>query len=47
MIMVEAGYSPAEFVWTNVPAGKYKLTAQVTGTGIVAISEPVNLAIVP
>jgi hypothetical protein len=46
-IIVAAGFFPAEFVWTNVPAGNYKLTAQVTGTGIVATSEPVDLAVVP
>jgi hypothetical protein len=47
MIVVMAGFSFASMVWTNVPAGSYALTAQVTGSGVTAISEPVNITVQP
>jgi hypothetical protein len=43
MIMVPAGFSPAELVWNNAPAGAYTLTARATQ----AVSPPVSVWIGP
>jgi hypothetical protein len=47
MIIVPAGFSPAELVWSNAPAGTYALTARATQAGATAVSAPVSVTIAP
>jgi len=48
MYVIAPGFSPANFIWTNVPAGQYTLTARATCTnGLSAVSEPLQLTVSP
>jgi hypothetical protein len=48
MIMRRAGFDPVLLDWSNVPAGKYALTAKATGAGgRSAVSEAVKVTVGP
>jgi hypothetical protein len=47
MIIRPAGFSPAELVWSNAPAGTYSLTARATLAGVTGVSPPVSVTIAP
>ena len=48
LFVIAPGFAPAGFVWTNVPAGHYALTARATGDGgLSAVSPPVNITVLP
>jgi hypothetical protein len=47
-IMVVVGYPAVEWVWHDVPAGTYTLTAKVTNQGgLATVSAPVNITVLP
>jgi hypothetical protein len=46
MWIMPAGFYPAQWTWTNAPAGNYTLTAQATWTnGLSAVSMPVGITV--
>jgi hypothetical protein len=48
LFVIAPGFAPATFIWTNVPAGDYTLTARATGAnGLSAVSAPVNIIVRP
>lgn len=48
MIIIRPGYSGTQWVWTNVPAGTYSLTAAaIDGNGLTAVSEPKKVTVLP
>jgi len=48
MIIVPAGFLPVRWVWNNIPAGNYSITAQATGSeGRSASSAPLNITVLP
>jgi hypothetical protein len=48
MYVVAPGFWPADLVWSNVPAGRYSLTATATFTNqLPAVSDPVKITVAP
>ena len=48
MIVLEVGYPAVQWVWHDVPAGSYALTATVTNaSGLATASAPVNVTVLP
>lgn len=48
MHIVAAQFHPAEWVWKNVPAGAYTLTARATWkNGVTAVSKPFKATVLP
>jgi hypothetical protein len=48
MFVIAPGFSPAEFVWSNAPAGNHALTARADGTNSLwAVSAAVNVTVLP
>jgi hypothetical protein len=48
LIVTPVGYPEVELVWSNVPAGRYTLTANATNEeGLATVSSPVNVTVLP
>jgi hypothetical protein len=48
MVIIAAQFRPAEWVWKNVPAGTYVLTAKAAWTdGVATVSAPVKVTVLP